>query len=77
MYSEIKDRYYIGSTENLERRLERHNQGATKSTKNGRPWKIVYTEEYKTKSEAIIRELYIKRMKSKVFIEKLIKAKKE
>ncbi len=72
LYSDLRNRYYIGSSENVERRLERHNQGATKSTKSGRPWKIVYTEEYESKSDALKRELYIKRMKSRVYIEKLI-----
>ncbi len=72
LYSDLRNRYYIGSSENIERRLERHNQGATKSTKSGRPWKIVYTEEYKSKSDAIKRELYLKRMKSRVYIESLI-----
>ena len=77
LYSELRDRYYIGSTENIERRLERHNQGATKSTKSGRPWKVVYNEEYQTKSEAIKRELYIKRMKSRSYIESLINSSKD
>lgn len=44
LYSPTKDRYYIGSSEDPERRLIRHNAGATPSTKPGRPWEVVYTD---------------------------------
>ena len=37
-------RYYIGSTENLDRRLSAHNLGKVKSTKAYKPWELVYTE---------------------------------
>jgi putative endonuclease len=43
LYSEKLDRYYIGSAQDVRQRLERHNAGATKSTKPGRLWKIVYS----------------------------------
>ena len=72
LYSNTRDRYYIGSCENIENRLLRHNQGATKSTKSGRPWILKYYEEYATKTEALKRELYIKRMKSRKYIQNLI-----
>jgi putative endonuclease len=73
LYSQSRDRYYIGSTTNLEQRLIRHNAGATPSTKAGRPWVIVYTEAFDSKTEALKRENYLKRMKSRSFIENLIK----
>ena len=72
LYSEKLERYYIGSTQNTTRRLERHNAGATPSTKAGRPWKIVYEEVFENKQDAIKREKYLKRMKSRVIIENLI-----
>ncbi|MGM0620933.1 MAG: GIY-YIG nuclease family protein [Bacteroidota bacterium] len=72
LFSEKLRRYYIGSSQNITKRLERHNAGATRSTKAGRPWKIVYFEECNTKAEAIKREYYIKRMKSRDFINSLI-----
>jgi putative endonuclease len=37
LYSQSRDRYYIGSCSNIQTRLERHNAGATPSTKPGRP----------------------------------------
>ncbi len=75
LYSESKNSYYTGYSEDPQRRLGYHNQGSTTSTKSGIPWKIVYTETFNTKSEAIKRERFIKRMKSRVFIEKLINSK--
>ena len=65
--------YYIGQTDNLDDRLKRHNQGRSKATKNKRPWKLVYTEEFETRSEAMKREYEIKRKKRKSYIEWLIK----
>jgi putative endonuclease len=55
LYSSRIDKYYIGSTDNLEWRLERHNLGWGKFTKGGIPWKLVYHETCQTKSEALKR----------------------
>ncbi len=72
IYSELADKYYIGHTHDLGLRLIRHNEGWTHSTKFGIPWKLVYSETYQTKSEAMKREYEIKRMKSSKYIEDLI-----
>ncbi|MFP4548366.1 MAG: GIY-YIG nuclease family protein [Fidelibacterota bacterium] len=74
LYSHTKDRYYVGYTHDLELRLERHNDGWSRSTKNGIPWEIVYYEKYDTKSKAMKRENFIKRQKSRKYIEELIKS---
>jgi putative endonuclease len=71
--SELNGRYYIGCCSDVAVRLIRHNQGATPSTKPYRPWSIVWTEKFDSKSEAIIREQMIKRMKSRAYIESLIR----
>jgi len=72
IYSESTDKYYVGHTHDLDLRLQRHNDGWTRSTKFGIPWKLVYSEEYETKSEAIKREYEIKRKKRRKYIEDLI-----
>jgi putative endonuclease len=72
IHSETKDKYYIGHTHNLELRLDRHNTGWSKSTKAGIPWRIVYHEQYNSKSEAMKREYDIKRKKSRIYLKKLI-----
>jgi putative endonuclease len=73
LYSESRDRYYIGSCADVVQRLIRHNAGATLSTKSGRPWKVVYTETQPTKTEALKREINLKKMKSRVYLEEMIK----
>ena len=71
LYSADFDRYYVGSTENIESRLTRHNNGMVISTKKYVPWKLVYTESFETRSEAFKRELQIKGKKSRKYIEYL------
>ena len=71
-YSEKLNIYYVGSTGNLEDKLKRHNNGRSKFTKPGVPWKLVYVKQYETKSQACKAEYYIKSKKSKVYIERLI-----
>ena len=72
----IKDgRYYLGSCADINKRFNQHNSGLVKSTKVHLPWKIVYTEEYKTLSEARKREYQVKSWKKRAAIEKLINFK--
>ena len=65
-------RHYVGHTDNLRKRLKQHNAGMTKSTKAYIPWKIIYTEEFKTRTEAIQREKEIKSYKGGIKFKKLI-----
>ena len=51
---------YIGSGESAQERLRRHNKGDYQFTKGHRPWKIIYIEKFKTRSEAVIREKFLK-----------------
>ena len=71
IYSDNIDRYYVGVTENLKLRLERHNLGWGRYTKRGIPWVIVYSENYLIKTDAFKREREIKKYKSRKYIEKL------
>ena len=52
---------YVGYTNNLKKRLNLHNRGMGAKYTRGRKWKIIYSEKYSTKSEAISREYYIKK----------------
>jgi len=61
-----------GYTHNIEIRLSKHNAGATPSTRGGRPWELVYSEEYIDKSSALFREREIKSKKSRKYIEHLV-----
>lgn len=56
-----KDKYlYIGYTNDLKRRFKEHNDGKEFSTKNRRPFEIVYYEAYKSKEDAVHREQNLK-----------------
>jgi putative endonuclease len=62
--SDLNRRRYIGYSQNVEWRLMNdHNQGKVRSTKTYQPWKLIYRESYKTKSDATKRENELKRMK--------------
>ena len=52
---------YVGMTNNLEARIERHNKGREKTTRPYRPFKLIYSEEVNgERSEARRREKYWK-----------------
>ncbi len=72
LHSETIDRYYVGFTNNIVRRLEEHNRKKGKFTDAGIPWVLVYSETYDSKQEAMDREEFIKSRKSKVYIKELI-----
>lgn len=65
--------YYIGSTKDVSERLRKHNTGKVKSTKHKNPWEVVYQESFVTLSDARKRELYLKSLKSRKAVEKIIK----
>ena len=71
------DSYYIGHTKDLTDRINRHNQGRSLSTKSKRPWLLVHSQEFNTRSEAVQREVYLKSMHSKIFIKEFIENSKE
>ena len=54
-----------------------HNAGRTPSTKPYRHWELVYTEVLDSNSEALKRELKIKKMKSRKYILSLISKRNE
>ncbi|MCK9536818.1 MAG: GIY-YIG nuclease family protein [Bacilli bacterium] len=55
------DTFYTGWTNNIEKRLNDHNNGiGSKYTKSRLPVQLVYYEEFSTKQEAMKREYEIK-----------------
>ena len=72
LYSEKLNRFYVGYSNNLQRRLGEHNRKKGKYTDAGIPWVLKYSEEFESKTEAQTREKYLKSRKSKKFIEQLI-----
>jgi putative endonuclease len=75
LYSKSIDSYYVGYTNSIDRRLSEHNRKKGKFTDRGIPWEIVYSENLKSKKEAMAREMFIKSKKSRSFIIELIKSR--
>ena len=70
--SEKVGKFYIGSTSDVNARLDFHNSGKQRSTRHRIPFKIVYTEKYVDKSDAIKREKQIKSYKGGEAFKRLI-----
>ncbi|NOX67373.1 MAG: GIY-YIG nuclease family protein [Chlorobi bacterium] len=76
LYSKKYNKIYIGQTDNLRRRLYEHNNGLLSTyTKRFKPWEIIYSENFSTRSEAMKREKQLKSQKGREFIWNIIKAK--
>ncbi len=61
-------RFYTGCTDDPTRRVEFHNSGTTKSTRNGIPWEIVWTSELLNKPNAMELEKKIKKRGARRFL---------
>ena len=72
LQSDLDGTFYIGFSENLEKRVSQHNNGESAYTSRKIPWKLVYFEEVTLKSDALKREKFLKAQKNKVFYQKLI-----
>lgn len=68
-------RYYTGSTKNVNLRLIEHNSGKVTATRNKGPWEICLLQSYDDIKIARRIEYKIKKMKSRRIIEKMIKDK--
>ena len=62
--SEATGKLYIGQTSDLEERVMRHNseEGGSKryTHRQEGPWTLIYSEEMETRSDAMMREKYLK-----------------
>ena len=64
--SESTGTSYVGHSKDLDKRIAEHNHGKSKSTRGKGPWRIIYKEEYKSRSEAMIREKYLKSVQGRL-----------
>ena len=63
LISNHNDRYisYVGSTNNLQKRVNLHNKSKGAKFTRGRQWKIAYSKKYDTKSKALKEEYKLKK----------------
>jgi len=71
--SSLTEMYYIGQTKDIVKRFNHHNSSKARWTKRFQPWELVHKEYYKTRSEAMKREKFLKNL-SKVKLLNLIPA---
>ena len=64
--------HYIGSTSNLEKRVQRHNNRGNTSTRHRRPWLLVYIEKFSLKENAYRREMQLKRYHGSISLKNII-----
>ena len=75
IYSQSIDKYYVGSCQDVQERLQDHLNSRSKYTKQAKDWELKYYETHSSRSEAYLREMKIKKMKSRIYIENLIQKK--
>ncbi|MCX7985276.1 MAG: GIY-YIG nuclease family protein [Bacteroidetes bacterium] len=74
--SKVNERYYIGITQNPERRLEYHNSIEKGFTSRYRPWELIFSKEIGTREDAQTIEKKIKSWKSRKAVENFIEKNK-
>ena len=62
--SKVDEKFYIGSTSDLRRRFQEHNDGKNLSTKHRKPFDLIYYEAYRSKKDALLRERKLKQFKN-------------
>ena len=64
---------YVGWTNDLDRRLARHNAGTGARSTRGRIWTLLYSEQHPTRGEVMSREWHLKR--DRAFRKRLVQTK--
>ncbi|HKI77662.1 MAG TPA: GIY-YIG nuclease family protein [Ignavibacteriaceae bacterium] len=64
------DRFYIGFTTNIKRRLKEHNDGLSKHTSKFRPWEVKTVITFNNKKKALEFEKYLKSHSGRAFAKK-------
>ena len=71
--SESHNNRYVGSTDNVPKRLGEHNTGRCRYTSGRMPWQLLYQEEFYTRSDAMQREKFLKSGQGRKFLDTQLK----
>ena len=73
LYSKSINKFYVGYSENPDKRLDFHNSELNKIwSKRGKPWELIATFSFQIKSDALRAEKFIKQQKSTKYIQTII-----
>jgi putative endonuclease len=68
LFSEKLQKFYTGSTHDIDHRLKEHNNGKTSFTRKGIPWVVLYSATFQSRTEAVKHENQIKKRGAKRFL---------
>ena len=74
LYSKKDGNFYTGFTQDLKLRFDQHNKGQVESTKDRRPFELIYYEACLNRNDATHREKYLKTYHGKAYIRKRLKS---
>jgi putative endonuclease len=60
LQSKLDKSFYVGSTNDISRRIKEHNSGKSRFTSLKKPWLLVYFEGFLSKTDALKREKKLK-----------------
>jgi putative endonuclease len=66
---------YVGSTEDVGKRLIEHNTSRCRYTKGRIPWQLIYKESFVSRSEAMKRESFLKSGQGRKYLDKVLEGK--
>ena len=69
--SQTRNYIYVGMTQAIENRLERHNKGYERTTRPYKPFVLIHKEYIDTRVEARVREKYLKSVIGKEFLKSI------
>jgi putative endonuclease len=69
LHSASLSKFYVGSTQHLEARLEEHNRGKSTFTRTGQPWRLIFNKVCVDRKEAVNLEMKIKKRGIRRFLE--------
>ena len=72
LWSERLKKRYVGSTRDLPKRMREHNSGASKFTKAGIPWVVVYQEDLPDFTAARKRENFLKTGAGRTWLDQVL-----
>jgi len=73
LLSEVDHQFYIGLTNEIDRRLTQHRLGEAPSTKPRRPLRLLYYEAHQSRADALRRERYFKTAKGKTTLRQVLR----